>query len=62
MNKEKEILTCKDCRWYDTNSQWSFAGKHMCIFHDLLCSPDDFCSWADKEDESESEEQDAVNW
>lgn len=50
MNKENEIMYCKDCMWYDTESEWSFGNKHMCIFHDLLCSPDDFCSWAKKDE------------
>lgn len=58
MNKEKEIMYCKDCMWYDTEGEWSFGNKHMCIFHDLLCSPDDFCSWAEKDEEGKEEEDD----
>lgn len=56
MNKEKEIMHCKDCMWYDTEGEWSFGNKHMCIFHDLLCSPDDFCAWAERKEEEEEDD------
>ena len=52
MQRDSEIVRCKDCKFQKVEYGWNCKRYKVCINFDLPMDDDDFCSWGErKEDE-----------